>query len=161
MRHNKWKDRKWVTGPLRKPLVPGEKAAAKSLKRSGFETYLPVTSVSDRIAPLFPCYLFVRVVERWTPIATTLGVVRVLRDGDGPARLPERVLDDLRAREVNGVVRLPSLRIGQTVRILRGSLRGTLAVYDGMSGRDRERVLLDFLGGKVRASIRLGDAVAH
>ena len=143
-----------------------EKLAAKGLRRAGFETYLPVTSARDRnhvphIAPLFPCYLFVRVVERWTPIATTLGVVRVLRDGDGPARLPERVLDDLRAREVNGIVRLPALRVGQTVRILRGSLRGRLAVYDGMSGRDRERVLLDFLGGKVRASIRLGDAVAH
>ena len=143
-----------------------EKLAAKGLQRAGFETYLPVTSARDRnhvphIAPLFPSYLFVQVVDRWTPIASAIGVVRVLRDGDGPARLPERVLDDLHAREVNGVVRLPPLRNGQTVRIVRGSLRGRLAVYDGMSGRDRERVLLDFLGREVRVEIRLGDAVAH
>ena len=146
--------------------VSWEKAAAKSLQRVGFEIYLPVTSVRDRkrrlrIAPLFPCYLFARVVERWSPITASPGVVRVLRDGDGPAHLPDDVVDDLHAREVNGVIRLPPLRVGQTVRIVRGSLRGRLAVYDGMSGRDRDRVLLDFLGCQTPVTLRIGDAVAH
>ena len=143
-----------------------EKTAAKSLQRAGFETYLPVTSVRDRnrvpqIVPLFPCYLFAHVVDRWTPIASTIGVVRLLRDGDGPARLPSRVLDDLRAREVNGVVRLPPLRRGQAVRLVRGAFRGQLAVYQGMSGRERERVLLTLLGRQVSTVIRFGDAIAY
>lgn len=143
------------TGSSREPL------AAKGLKQIGFETYLPITAVRDREVPLFPCYLFARVEDQWTPMASVIGVVRVLRDSGGPARLPDRVLDDLRQREVNGVVRLPPLRRGQSVRLVRGPLRGHLAVYQGMSGRQRERVLLTMLGQQVRAFIRVGDAVAY
>jgi transcriptional antiterminator RfaH len=143
-----------------------EKAVLKGLQCRGFETYLPVTSVRDRkrdpiIVPLFPCYLFVWVVDRWTPIASTLGVVRVLRDGDTPARLSDRVIDELRAREVNGIVRLPPLRSGQSVRLVRGAFRGQSAIYQGMSGRDRVRVLLTALGRQVTAVVRADDAVAY
>jgi hypothetical protein len=40
---------------------------------------------------------------------------------------------------------------------LSGSFEGRIAVYQGMSGRDRERVLLDFLGRSVRAEVRVGE----
>lgn len=139
-----------------------EEVAAEGLRRAGFETYLPITAVRDREVPLFPCYLFAQVVDCWTPMASVIGVVRVLRDGDNPAHLPDRVVVDLHAREINGVVRLPSLRRGQTVRLVRGPFRGHLAIYEGMSGRERERVLLTMLGQQVRTVIRVGDAVgAH
>ena len=77
-----------------------------------------------------------------------------------PRTCRDDVVDDLHAREVNGVIRLPPLRVGQTVRIVRGSLRGRLAVYDGMSGRDRDRVLLTLSVART-PSLRIGDAIAH
>lgn len=142
-----------------------ENAVADQLRRAGFPVYLPRTQERARdqlrTVPLFPCYLFAQVVERWAPIVATVGVVRLLRAGDGPARLPDYVIDELHKREVDGIVRLPPLRRGQAVRIVRGSLKGQFAIYQGMSGRDREHVLLSFLGREVHAEIRAGDAVAH
>jgi transcription antitermination factor NusG len=143
-----------------------ESATADSLQRIGFATYLPRTTVRDRnhairTVPLFPSYLFVRVTARWTPITATVGVIRLLRSGEAPARLPDRVLLDLQAREVNGIVQLPPLRRGQAVRLIRGAFRGQLAIYQGMSGRARERVLLTLLGRQVSTVIRVGDAVAY
>jgi transcriptional antiterminator RfaH len=143
-----------------------ENAVADQLRRAGFPVYLPRTQERARdrqlrTVPLFPCYLFAQVVKHWAPIVATVGVVRLLRAGDGPARLPDYVIDELHKREVDGIVRLPPLRRGQAVRIVRGSLKGQFAIYQGMSGRDREHVLLSFLGREVHAEIRAGDAVAH
>jgi transcriptional antiterminator RfaH len=123
------------------------------LMRSRFETYLPQIKHRGRIASLFPSYLFVRIVERWYPVMWTPGVVRLLMCGDQPARLPEEVLMNIRKREHNGIVKLPNvsqqLRKGQEVRIVRGSFEGHVGLYDGMLGKDRERVLLDLLGQAV------------
>jgi len=143
-----------------------EGLAEANLQQAGFETYLPRTKVRDhqrnlRVVPLFPSYVFVRVIETWSPIASIIGVARILRNGEYPARLHDQVLAELKAREDRqGLIQLPTLRIGQRVRIVRGTFAGHIAVYEGMSGRDRERVLLEFLGRKVRAITRAGDAVA-
>jgi transcription antitermination factor NusG len=144
-------------------VVAREPYAAANLQRAGYRVYLPVTRIHPRrnVVALFPSYLFVRVEQRWSNIQHTVGVVRLLRAGDVPARLPERVVADLQAREVDGVVALPTLRRGQTVRVVGGSLRGRLAIYQGMAGRDRERVLIEFLGRQVSAVVAVGDVAAH
>jgi len=147
-------------------VVAREAFAAAHLERAGYQVYLPVTHLHPqpkaKVVALFPSYVFVRVHhgQRWSPIPTTVGVVRLLRAGDGPARLPDRAVAELQAREVDGIVALPPLRRGQAVRVTRGSLRGRLAVYQGMAGRDRERVLIEFLGRLVPAVVRVGDVVA-
>ena len=73
--------------------------------------------------------------------------------GTQPARLHDSVVSELRSREKQGFVRLPrppaTFRPGQRVRIVRGSFEGQFGIYDGMSGKERERVLLDLLGQAV------------
>jgi len=134
------------------------------LMRERFETYAPRIKHRQRIALLFPSYLFVRVIERWHPIRWTPGVVQLLMTGDQPARLCEHVVTSIRARERDGFVRLPkppaTFKPGQRVRIVRGSFEGQFAIYQGMSGRERERVLLDLLGQKVPVNLPTANLAA-
>jgi transcriptional antiterminator RfaH len=123
------------------------------LMRARYETYMPRIRARSRIAPLFPGYLFVRIVDRWYPVIWTVGVVRLLMSGDQPARLPEKAMTEIRKREIGGFVKLPSptnrLRKGQPVRVIRGSFEGQVAIHQGMSSKERVWVLLNLLGQKV------------
>jgi transcriptional antiterminator RfaH len=126
------------------------------LMRHGFETYLPRIKLRSRISLLFPTYLFVRVAERFYPILWTPHVIRVLMSGDKPAYLKEEIITSIRKREVGGFVKLPiprRLKPGQKVQIINGSFQGQIGLYEGMSGRDRERVLLELLGRQVPIEI--------
>lgn len=129
------------------------------LMRARYETYLPRIRAHGRIVPLFPSYLFVSLQEkRWYPIMWTPHVMRLLMSGDQPAQLPEDVVNQIRKREHNGLVKLPKvsqqlLKKGQKVRIIRGSFEGQIGLYEGMSGNDRQRVLLDLLGQAVSVEL--------
>jgi transcriptional antiterminator RfaH len=143
-----------------------EGTAAVWLGRAGFETYLPkikvVRQVTDRqhrvctvsrIEPLFRSYLFVRVIDRWYQISNTIGVIQLLLDGERPAPVPEREIMKIKAQERGGLVRLPpppGLKRGDQVRVIHGMFFGRIGLWQGMSGKDREHVLLDLLGRQVR-----------
>jgi transcriptional antiterminator RfaH len=140
-----------------------ENFAKKNLERAGLETYLPRIRTrrnkKTRIAPLFPRYLFVRIINSWYIVATTMGVTKLITNGEKPASLPDKVIKELRSRERGGFVQLPNprrMRDGQRVRILRGAFKDRIAIIDchaGMSDRERERVLLDCLGRKVAVEL--------
>jgi len=138
------------------------------LERNGFETYLPKTKAKvhgrNRIAPLFPGYILVRVVAQWYPVRWTIGVIRVLMSGEEPAHLSDHVVEAIRRREIKGYVKLPppppknaAIRIGQSVKILTGSFTGHFGLYEGQTDKERERVLLDLLGRQVPVTLAEGD----
>jgi transcriptional antiterminator RfaH len=141
-----------------------EGKAAAHLSRQGFEVYLPryrkrrrhARRIETVQAPLFPRYLFVRMdiaAQRWRCIHSTVGVTRLVCNGEDPAPVGDDVIAALHAREgADGLVRLaPQRRFvpGEPVRILDGALASCLGLYDGMADVDRVRVLLDLLGRKV------------
>jgi transcriptional antiterminator RfaH len=133
--------------------------------RAGFETYLPRIKVRAdgivRIRPLFPSYCFVRVsIERWSPVAFTPGVIRLLMVGDVPAALNDSVIDAIRGREKKGFVQLPrGPQIGEKVRVVGGQFAGHIGLYAGQSPHERERVLLELLGRSVRVELAQADRV--
>jgi transcriptional antiterminator RfaH len=129
------------------------------LTQEGFEVYVPKIRAAKRAAPLFPGYLMVRVELRWYPIRWCPGVLKLLMAGDIPAKLADAVVDEIKGREVKGFVKLPpppSLQEGQPVRVLSGTFAGHTAIYAGMSGTQRERVLLDLLGQSVAVTMPIG-----
>src|SRR5437660_12406028 len=90
--------------------VNGEVKAAQNLQRQGYEIYLPrylkrrrhARKVDFTAKPLFPRYMFVAIdiaTQRWRSIQSTCGVVRLVRNGDDPATVPEGVIQALKARE--------------------------------------------------------------
>lgn len=138
-----------------------ENTAAQFLADQGYSTYLPKIRIAHkRIVPLFPSYLFVRIVDRWWNVNKTIGIIGLLTAGDHPAQVRDGIVETIRAKERGGIVRLPppqGLREGQQVRVLRGSFEGHIGLYQGMSGKDRERVLLDLLGRKVPVDFHKDD----
>jgi transcription antitermination factor NusG len=129
------------------------------LKRQGFEVYWPRIKAGRQIAPLFPGYLMVRVMVRWYPIRWCPGVLKLLMSGDRPAKLADAVVDEIKGREVRGFVKLPKppgLKNGDKVLVKTGMFAGRTAIYAGMSGADRERVLLDLLGQSVPVVMPIG-----
>ncbi|MBS0418952.1 MAG: transcription/translation regulatory transformer protein RfaH [Proteobacteria bacterium] len=156
-----------MIGPLLRWYLVHTKSASESvarenLERQRYDVYLPriVESVRrgerriDRIAPLFPRYLFLRLNEgqqALAPVASTIGVAAIVRFGSQYTIVPDRVVRELqeRADPHSGLHRLNSesrLTPGATVRIRRGPFEGLEGVFERAAGADRVVVLLNLLG---------------
>jgi transcriptional antiterminator RfaH len=133
--------------------------AAERLRMDhGFEVFLPLVQTQRASAPLFAGYFFCRIVDRWRSINSTFGVLCLVRTGDCPARCPDREIDALKAMiDGHGFIKLPeappppvrhTIAIGAKVRITSGPFGGMSGLYVGMSTKDREKVLLNLLGGQ-------------
>jgi transcriptional antiterminator RfaH len=142
-----------------------EAKATAHLTRQGFEIYFPrylkrrrhARRIETVTAPLFPRYLFVAVdlaVQRWRSIYSTVGVTRLVSNGDEPTAVPEGVVEALKNREdANGFIKLdflPRFRAGDKIRVLDGAFSSCLGLFEGMAERERVAILLDLLGRKVR-----------
>jgi transcriptional antiterminator RfaH len=113
-------------------------------------------------AALFPGYLFIRIVEgRWWDARWSVGVARIILDGNRPAVVADAVIDGIKAREVDGLIQLappPSeFNPGDRLRIVQGAFAGHLAVYAGMTSRQRIEVLLILLGSPRRVTLPKAD----
>ncbi len=142
-----------------------EAKAAQNLQRQGFDIYLPrylkrrrhARKVDFTAKPLFPRYMFVAIdvaTQRWRSIQSTIGVSRLVCNGDVPAAVPEGVVGALKGREDDkGFIRMdfrPAFAPGDKVRVLTGAFMDNAGLFNGMADHDRVSILLDMLGRKVR-----------
>jgi transcriptional antiterminator RfaH len=139
-----------------------ESVALDNLERQSYEVYLPRIAETvrragrrlERIAPLFPRYLFMRLNEgqqALAPVASTVGVAGIVRFGSRYTIVPDRVVGELRARAdpESGLHRLnrdSRLTPGAAVRIRLGPFEGLEGVFERPAGADRVVVLLNLLG---------------
>lgn len=139
-----------------------ESVAATHLERQRYEVYLPrvVQTVRragrrvDRVGPLFPRYLFLRLNEgeqALAPATATVGVCNVVRFASRYAVVPEVVIHGLRERAdpVTGLHRIScisQLAPGAGVRIRLGPFEGLEGVFEREAGAERVIVLLRLLG---------------
>jgi len=139
-----------------------ELAVCLLLGRMTLPTYFPRIRLRKRIVGLFPGYVFCRLGPQFYPVLWTPHVIRLLMAGDRPAKLSDEIVENIRKLEHRGLIKLPQpprLRLGQQVKVIRGSFQGLLGLYDGQSGKDRERVLLELLGRKVRIELSAANVV--
>lgn len=144
-----------------------ERLAIDSLKRAGFEVYCPRLKVKKlgrtTTPPLFPSYLFVKFFQQWWAARWAMGVIRVCMCGECPSRLDENIMQEIQKRQgPDGYIKLkatPTLKHGERVRIVGGRFDGQLAVFAGMTSRQRQRVLLAILGREAPVELALGDKV--
>jgi transcription antitermination factor NusG len=116
-----------------------EKTVADMLTAKGFEVFLPLYESMRRwkdrkkmlSLPLFPCYVFVRGgLNRRLQVVTTPGVHMILFHGENVAMIPEAEIGVIR-KTVEGAYRVephPYLKVGERVRVIRGSLEGVEGV---------------------------------
>ena len=145
-----------------------EALALHCLALNGYETYYP--RLRDRRIrrgrrvelrpPLFPGYCFIAVELQWHAARWTAGVINLIMDGTGPARVPDSVIEEIRGREVGGLIELappPALRRGARVRILHGPFTGHLAIFADSKPRERVEVLLQLLGSAQKVTLARSD----
>jgi transcriptional antiterminator RfaH len=143
-----------------KPLA--EAVAQVNLERQGYEIYLPRLVHStrwrrpprERIVPLFPRYLFLRLCEgsqALGPVRSSAGVSDVVRFGSRYAVVADEVVGGLlsRADPLTGLHRLagpgPLMR-GDAVRLAAGPFDGLEGIFQRQDGEERAVVLLRLLG---------------
>jgi len=151
-----------------------ETKAASHLLRQGYSIYLPrylrrrshARRVDTVAVPLFPRYLFVtvdRLAQRWRSIQSTIGVARLVCNGEEPAVLSGAVVDELMGRQNEaGFIQLdvgPRFSPGDKIRVVHGVFAARLGLFEDMTDRERVAILLDLLGRKVRVVLD-GDAIA-
>jgi transcription antitermination factor NusG len=141
-----------------------EALATHCLGLAGFEVYLPRLRERRVLRgrrvevrpPLFPGYAFVLIVLQWHGARWCPGVMSLIMDGTGPARVPDSVISEIQSRERDGLVelpKLPGLKRGDAVRVVHGPLQGLRGLYAGQKPHERVAVLLQILGGIQRAEL--------
>ena len=145
-----------------------EAKATAHLNRQGFESYFPrylkrrrhARRVETVSAPLFPRYLFVAIdlnTQRWRAICSTVGVSRLVCNGDDPTPVPVGIVETLKNREeADGFIKLdcrPRFRTGDKICVLDGAFSSCIGLFEGMAERERIAILLDLLGRKVRVML--------
>ena len=144
-----------------------ERIAQEHLTRAGFTIYLPRIKIrrpghAPKITPLFPSYLFAHIdLSRWISMRWSIAVLRILMDGERPARVPERIIMEVRKREGrDGLIDLTPhspLRKGAKVIVMRGSFKGLEGVFEATSPHDRVQILLSLLGQAVPVELPAAD----
>jgi transcriptional antiterminator RfaH len=141
-----------------------ESVAQRFLELAGYQVYIPRIREQrlrrsrrvEVIAPLFPAYGFIVVEGQWHSARWSIGVIGIIMDNDRPAKVPDRMIEEIQRREVRGAVELPKalgLKAGDHVRVSGGPFAGLTGLYAGMSGRQRVEILLSILGGQQRVTL--------
>ncbi|MHC8508099.1 MAG: transcription termination/antitermination protein NusG [Rhodospirillales bacterium] len=146
-----------------------ELKALMHLEQQGFQAYLPrylrrrshARRVTWSPSPLFPRYLFAAMdlgAQRWRAVNSTIGVSRLVTQGDAPAPAPEGVVEALRAHEnAEGVIDFKTrFKKGDRVIITEGPFMDRVGLLENMPDDHRVIVLLDLLGRETR--VALGEA---
>jgi len=99
------------------------------------------------LMPLFPSYVFARfdLQARYFNIKYMLGVHGIVSAGCDPLVVPTAVIEEIKRRAVNGVVRIePGAFVnGESVRVVEGPFRGFEAIFERyLSGAERVAILL-------------------
>lgn len=153
---------------------PGkEHIALQNLQRQGYTIYYP--KIKKRrsharktewvVRPLFPGYVFIFLDETcqvWRPIQSTIGVRCLIQFGNKLSFLPQKIVDGMRAQEVDGFIPEQPLsqilKSGSKVRVLDGAFRDFWATVLGVRVQDRVSVLLEIMGRQVK-TVLPGDSL--
>ena len=142
-----------------------ERLAWHCLSLAGYKVYQPLLREQRRshhgrkiiaTPALFPGYLFIWVVRGWWDARWSPGVIRLIMDGLLPARVPDAVIGEIRARERGGFVELPKvhgLAPGMRVRVVSGPLSEQIGMLAVLRPHERVLVLLQLLGGQQRVEL--------
>lgn len=128
----------WVAVMTRYQAEP---IAVKALADLGLEVYLPMMPMRDRRhkgddlpeKPMFPCYLFVKINNKWVyKTRTARGVVGIVTSNHSAIVVPQRDIDNVRAFEASQ----RKVYIHNTQQLVKGAMATiTSGEFAGMQGR--------------------------
>lgn len=146
-----------------------ERCALLNLEQQGYQCYLP-TFLSEKLRqgaltvvdePLFPRYLFIRLgldssAKSWTPIRSTKGVSRLVSFGTEPARIDNKLVEQLQAREATMQAEPERLfKRGEHVCLTNGPFADIEGIYQMADGERRVMVLIELLSKPITVNVAL------
>ncbi|MFZ1962467.1 MAG: transcriptional activator RfaH [Roseiarcus sp.] len=143
-----------------------ERLAAANLANQNYRSFLPIQLETRRharkfrtvLAPVFPRYIFVILDlghQRWRSVNGTLGVQRLITDGERPLAVAPGVVETLvQSSDQRGalIYKTDDLAIGDRVQLVAGPFAGSLGILQRLNGAGRVQVLLELLGGPVKVT---------
>lgn len=154
--------------------IRAEGIALEHLERQGYRVYHPRLLRSkrvrgrwvDRVEPLFPRYLFLRLdTERQSlaPVRSTVGVTNIVRFGVDYAIVPDEVINELMHREDAGTglhrLKEPLFERGTVVRVSEGPFDRLEGVFECFESEERVVILLEVLGRVTRVRLPLSQVI--
>ncbi len=144
-----------------------ESTAKQHLERQGYTVYLPLLEHSKRQSgkrimihnPLFPRYLFLQMtsgVDDWGPIRSTRGVSSLVRFGLEPAKVPNTLIAEIKARAGSDGYHheeAANYTPGEKIHIMEGPFEGYDAIFQAKRSEDRVHVLLEMVGMAARVEV--------
>jgi transcriptional antiterminator RfaH len=151
---------------------PNQEARAEiNLTRQGFTIYRPTANLtkqaptgrqtSVKAKPLFPRYLFINVdpeVQSVAPIASTLGVVQIVRFGSEFACASDRLINEIKMYEQKRQTEQDyrdKLVKGDVVFLDTHGFDQIKAIYCNPCGDERAMILMNILGNQSKVSVPL------
>jgi transcriptional antiterminator RfaH len=117
------------------------------------------------IVPLFPCYLFARfdLQSRYFDVKYLAGVQGLVSAGNDPLAVPSGVVDEIRRRGDNGIVKIEEQLFdnGERVVVVEGPFRGFEAIFQRyLTGAERVAILLSAIEANGMRVVLSASAVA-
>ncbi len=124
----------------------------KLFLEGGFEIYNPKYLHDKKIKPFFPGYEFIYFdyPEQYRLVRYTRGVKRVVGNRVGPIPIPEKVIAEIKAREVNGLIELYKYgqepELGDEIEVVEGPLKGLRGIFKKeIPEKQRVLILLNYV----------------
>ncbi|MDH7511582.1 MAG: transcription termination/antitermination NusG family protein [Clostridiales bacterium] len=121
-------------------------------QEAGFNYYNPVYESEGKVKPFFPGYgfLFFDFPGQYQLVRFTRGVKRVVGNREGPIPIPEDMIQEIKRREVNGLIELAKYgeepEVGDEVEIAEGPWKGLRGIFKKeLSDRNRVMILLSYV----------------
>jgi len=149
-----------------------EKRIQGRLDHQALESFLPLYQAVHRwkdrrmlvSLPLFPGYLFVRMVlpEHRRPVIAVPGVVSLVGRPGCPTPIADHEIEGLRLGAIRGQSMMPHpfLTVGRRVRVLRGPLADLEGILVRRKGKSRLILSIQLIARSVALEVEASDVVA-
>lgn len=124
----------------------------KIFKEAGFKIYNPKYSQENRIMPFFSGYEFIQFdhPSQYRLVKYTRGVKKVIGNEGGPIPIPASVIQEIKAREMNGLIELDKYglepEVGDEIQIMEGPLKGLKGIFKKeLTQKERVLILLNYV----------------
>ena len=129
-----------------------ENQVERLFTEGGYQVYNPKYIFEDKIKPFFPGYAFIHFdfPAQYQTVRYTRGVKRIVGSRVGPVPILENVINEIKSREVDGLIELQkygeSPEVGDEIEVVVGPLKGLRGIFKKeVSGKERVMILLNYV----------------
>ena len=124
----------------------------KLFTEGGIKIYCPKYMHENKIKTFFPGYGFVYFdfPAQYQLVKYTRGVKRVVGNRGSPTPIPEKVISEIKSREIDGLIELYKYgeepEVGDEIEVVEGPLKGIRGIFKKeLTAKERVIILLNYV----------------